>query len=125
MGFNPGAVERSDVDIFDRTAYGWTQATTGAIAAGANATVTITVPGVTTAAGIGQQPWVVIGAWTSANIGNLIFNAFVSGVNTVTFIIHNNSGGSITPPANTNYGVVFGRLNPRFTQPNTPGGTTG
>jgi hypothetical protein len=125
MGFNPGAVERQLEDVWDRVASGWTQATTGAIANGASATVTITVPGVTTAAGIGQQPWVLLSAWTSVNIGNLVFDAFVSGTNTVTFIIHNNSGGTITPPSNTNYGVIMGRLNPRFTQPNVAGGTSG
>jgi hypothetical protein len=125
MGFNPGPIERQDVDIWDRTSYGWTQATTGGITTGSSATVTVTVPGATTAAGIGQQPWVLLSIWTSTYIGNLIIEAYISAANTATVIIHNNSGGTITPPANTNYGVIFGRINPRFTQPNVPGGTSG
>jgi hypothetical protein len=122
MGFNPGAIERQFNDVFDRVAYGWSVATTGAIAAGAQATVTITVPGVVVS---GTQPWAPIAVWSSVYPGAVDMNGFVSAANTVVLLITNNSGGSITPPASTTYGIVMGRLNQRFTQPNTAGGTSG
>jgi hypothetical protein len=125
MGFNPGATERQFDDVFDRTVYGWATASTGAIATGAQATVTITVPGITLPSTGNAQPWASIAEWTNVAIGNLTVYSFVSAANTVTMVIANNSGGSITPPANTQYGVVYGRLNPRFIQPNTAGGTSG
>jgi hypothetical protein len=125
MGINMGSVERQFDDIFDRTAYGFTTATTGAITTGNQVTVSINVPGVTLPATGNAQPWASIAEWTSVSIGALTIWSYVSAANTVTMIISNDSGGTITPPANTVYGVVFGRLNLRFATPNVAGGTTG
>jgi len=122
MGFNPGAIERQFNDVYDRVAYGWAVASAGAITAGTQATVTITVPGVGVSA---TQPWVPIAVWSSVYPGAVDMNGFVSAANTVVLLITNNSAGTITPPASTTYGVVMGRLNQRFTQPNTAGGTSG
>ncbi len=122
MGFNTGAIRRQDVDIFDQIAYGFSTATVGAILNGAAATISVNVPGVGVST---TQPWAQLAFWTSAALGNLVVDARIASANTVTLVIHNNSGGTITPPASTAYGVVFGRLNQRYTTPNTPGGTTG
>jgi hypothetical protein len=122
MGFNAGPTERRFVDVFDRIVSGYTTATAGAITAGSQASVSITVPGVSTG---GSQPWTQITVWSSVYPGAVDLEGFVSATNTVTLLITNNSGGTITPPANTVYGVVMGRLNPRVTQPNLPGGTSG
>lgn len=128
MGFNPGAIRRQDVDIYDLISYGYTTTAVGGVLTGGNATVVITVPGVTLPANgalPNSQTWFPLAVWTSQNIGNLLINAFVSGTNQVTFILHNNSGGTITPPANTAYGVIMARLHQRFTTPNLAGGSAG
>jgi hypothetical protein len=128
MGYNLGPQGRSFDDVFERVATGFTTSTVGAITTGTQATVTVTVNGVglpTSGAIPSNNVWTELGVWTSVYIGALDIGAYVSAANTVTIVIQNNSGSTITPPASTVYGVIMGRINQRYTQPNTPGGTSG
>lgn len=98
-------------DLFTQIASGWVTASPTAVASAASTTVTITVPGVAA-----DGTWEVISDTnTATNLGSFTITGNVSGANTVTLVLINNSGGSITPTAGAKYVVVCGKLDVRFT----------
>ena len=90
--------------VYTKVAAGFTTTDVTSIANGAQATVTVTVPGVAL-----DGTWVVDGIATSADPGALDIGARVTAANTVVVVLQNNSGGAIDPPSLT-YRVVAMKL---------------
>jgi hypothetical protein len=95
--------ERQFQGLFKEILTGSAVASPGAITTGTQGSVAVTVPG----AAVGDA---VIAVWPSAYLGALCLGAEVSAANTVTVLITNNSGGTLTPPASTAYYVVVAKL---------------
>lgn len=90
--------------IFSHVATGFTTTDVASIASGAQATVTVTVPGVTL-----DGSWLVFGVSTSADPGAVALSARVTAADTVKIFIVNNSGGAVDPASMT-YRVAAGKL---------------
>lgn len=90
--------------VYEKVAAGFTTVDVASIAAGAQGTVTITVPGVRL-----DGSWVVDGVATSADPGALDIGGRVTANDTVVLVLQNNSGGAIDPPSLT-YRVVAMKL---------------
>lgn len=90
--------------VYTHVAAGAATSDVASIAAGSQATVAVTVPGVRL-----DGTWVIDGVATSADPGALDIGARVTAVDTVTVILQNNSGGAIDPPSLT-YRVVAMKL---------------
>lgn len=91
--------------VFSHVATGFTTSDVASIANGAQAAVTVTVPGVTL-----DGQWVVLGVATSADPGALGISAHVTATDTIKVYLQNNSGGAIDP-ASITYRVVAGHIN--------------
>lgn len=91
--------------VYTQIASGFTTTDVASIANGAQAAVTVTVPGVT----IGDGRWHVLSAGSTANFGALGITAHVTAADTVVIYLQNNSGGAIDPASQTYY-VVCARL---------------
>lgn len=90
--------------VYERVAAGFTTVDVASIAAGAQGTVTVTVPGVAL-----DGSWVVDGVATNGNPGAVSMDAYISAANTVIIFLQNNSGGAVDPPSLT-YRVVAMKL---------------
>lgn len=106
-------VARQFDDVFDRIASAHVTASPGAIASGAFGSVSITVPGV-----VADGTWESFFETSTAaniNVAGVILASSVTAANTVVITIYNISGGSITPTAGSQYTVIVGHANSRFT----------
>lgn len=99
-----GPLPRQWRGIYEQASSGFTVVDVASIAAGAQGTVTVTVPGVAT-----DGTWVVDGVSTTGNPGAVSMDAYISAANTVLIFLQNNSGGAIDPASMT-YRVVCLKL---------------
>lgn len=92
--------EYFDRAVYERLRYAASKhVDVGSIAAGAQATFTVTVPGVKA----DQQATVLVGVPSAVN-ANLLIWGYVSADDTVTVVLRNPTGGAIDP-ADAVYGV--------------------
>lgn len=104
-----GPMPRQFRGVYVQVSTGFTTADVTSIAAGAQGTVTVTVPGVAL-----DGTWVIDGVSTTADPGALDIGARVTAANTVVVVLQNNSGGAIDPPSLT-YRVVAMKLEKSLT----------
>lgn len=90
--------------IYEKVAVGFTTVDVASIATGAQAVVTVTVPGVAL-----DGTWVVDGVATSADPGAVEVSGRITAANTVVVMLQNNSGGAVDPASMT-YRVVAMKL---------------
>jgi len=90
--------------VYTEIASGNTTTDVASIASGAQAAVTVTVPGVSL-----DGRWHVLSVGSTANPGALGISAHVTAADTVVIYLQNNSGGAIDPASQTYY-VVCGHI---------------
>lgn len=104
------AQRRQFQDVWSKIATATVTASPGAITNNTQAVVSVTIPGVAL-----DGTWEVLHVGYNASQGAVVVSGMIDSANTVKLYITNNSGGSVTPTANTKYTVVVGQIDARFT----------